>query len=321
MKIKQVNYLVGLILSLTISLPFLPNNFDVALADDDEIENIGYLYSIETVSSLTKVIINDNNVFTWLNDIGRSYTYEWISVPIGGDDPLPPPGQIGNGIGNEINGGYMQVKQYYYFASPTSPKIIGRTMMKNDVSSVVKAVQYLEHLANSQGITDKNNAILSYIRCINNSYTSDTWSIVAGTLNTTFCNYVNSLSNIGMTIREFFASFIDSNYFNSNYGTCSSTYLNKNIFLYDPITETADIDLIHFFACLDAIFLNTGETYYNLKLGSHSFGSVRLNEKDMLGALESLKKEVFKGALDSAISEYANSKAYKDQQDRFSKSK
>jgi len=69
------------------------------------------------------------------------------------------------------------------------------------------------------------------------------------------------------------------------------------------------------------IVVMNGETYYNLKFGSHSFGSVRLNEKDMLGALESLKKEIFKGALDSAISEYANSKAYTDQQERFNKSK
>ena len=263
-KMRKLLHLTTCFLSMIMPLSLTSRHFKIALADN-EIENIGYLYTIETVSSSTKVIINDDNIFTMLDDIGRAYSYEWINVPIGGNDPpLPPPGQIGNGTGNQINGGYIQIKQYYYYATPTSPKIIGRTMMKNDIDSVYHAIHYLENLATSYGVSDKNNSVLGYIRTIKTSYDTDEWSVVAGSANSSFNDYVNSLSNIGMTIREYFASFINASYYNSaEHGDCSSIYLNKELNLFDPITEESDIDLLHMFASLDAIFLNTGEGYYN----------------------------------------------------------
>ncbi len=62
-----------------------------------------------------------------------------------------------------------------------------------------------------------------------------------------------------------------------------------------------------------------GQTYYNIKFGSFSFGSQPLNEKDIQGSLETLKNDILKGALDEAIKNYAESDAFKKQQTRFAK--
>jgi hypothetical protein len=62
-----------------------------------------------------------------------------------------------------------------------------------------------------------------------------------------------------------------------------------------------------------------GQTYYNIKFGSFSFGSQPLNEKDIKGSLESLKNDIIKGALDDEIKKYANSDEFKKQQTRFAK--
>lgn len=60
-----------------------------------------------------------------------------------------------------------------------------------------------------------------------------------------------------------------------------------------------------------------GQTYYNIKYGVFSFGCQPLNEQDIKGSLESLKNDIVKGGLDSAIKEYVNSDEYKKQQSRF----
>ena len=248
---------------LSLFCPFVSFQKTVATGNDD-IEDIGYLYTIQFVSTTTKVIITDNNIFTYLNDIGRYYTYEWIDVPIGGDDPSP--GTLGGGTIAEPNGGTIRVKQYYYYATPTEPKIIGRTMLDNTVYSLRIALQYLENLATHYGnCTNTKDSILGYIRSISNRYVDAVmdfppkWGIVCGPVDHDFVDYVDSITSVGMTIREYLASFVKSSEYNDDeHSSCGNNYLQKELFLFDPINQAADIDLIHMFACMDGLYLNSG---------------------------------------------------------------
>ena len=113
-----------------------------------------------------------------------------------------------------------------------------------------------------------NELVLGYIRGINVNYTESgalhyvkRWSMVAGTIDTAFIQYVSQYGNTGtdITFPAFFASFLQnaSNYNTSLYGNISSTCLNKNYILIDPLSSGQGIDLIHMIASIDGIYSTT----------------------------------------------------------------
>ena len=142
-----------------------PNNYSCARADSNY-TYIGKLLTYEHVSSRTKVYIPNSTIMSLVNEAGRTvYT----------DDPFGPINKRQNGLNSDkfINRDldspdYLQI--YYYYATPSEPKITGFRNMYNDVDSLIFALQLLESEATYFNVSDPKNAILSYIRSINKNY-------------------------------------------------------------------------------------------------------------------------------------------------------
>ena len=145
---------------------------------------------------------------------------------------------------------------YYYYATPSEPLLTGFHDMYNDVSSLIYALQILQTEASYLGISDVNNAVLSYVRCLASEYDDIMWSTIAGGKNTTLINGMNYLNVGGLEVNEFFASFLQDSTYNPSYKTCSMTHLTKHLPLLDSFNT--EIDLIHLFASLDGVYDETG---------------------------------------------------------------
>ena len=161
---------------------------------------------------------------------------------------------------NPIHTGVQSVPlvSYYYYATPSLPKIVGCHDMYNDTSSLIFAIEVLEDEAEYLDIADTKNAILSYIRCINVSYTSENWETVAGVFDDGLINSFATFTVGGVEINEFFASFVSNSSYNTDYGLCRNNYLNYNLPFIDCYER--ETDLIHMFSSIDAVFENTGES-------------------------------------------------------------
>ena len=129
----------------------------------------------------------------------------------------------------------------------------------NDLDSLIIVLEYLEGVAKEKFKDyDSNDLILSYIRSFNNSYIEGTqgflWNQVAGEPNAEFANKIDELdekrkNSIG--IREYFNRMKD-----------------KGVNLIDPLNpyainnhKSTEIDLIHMFAVMDAMYNNTGKNW------------------------------------------------------------
>ncbi len=261
---KKVFALIGTVLPVLCASLLTNPKFSKAEATETPIQYIGDLYRIKMVSSRTKVIINDPTIEALVMEAGR--TIEREVVPgfgggVGGDLP-PIIERPGIRRSKPTLGPVFQDYQYYYYATPTEPIILGKVAMYNTKDSLKTAIEYLEDIADFYGYTtnEKNNSVLGYIRSINKTYLGLNWTGVAGNNHTSFIQAVNSLTSIGsMNIRDYFASFIDSKYYNSSlYGDCGE-YAVNNFCLYDPFTKKADIDIIHMFGSMDGIFEKTSD--------------------------------------------------------------
>ena len=226
---------------------------------------IGEMYSIELVNQETKVYVPNNGLLQTIISSGRTVHYEDII-----------PGGEMNGGGNQSNnivnpGDIINIitRRYYYFATPTKPKILSSCLMYNDYNSLKFALQYLEYLSFELG-SDNANDVVGYIRGINSGYTSDRYTHICGPINQSFIAAVNLIDIEGLQINEYFASFLESSasYNNSLYKECSATYTTKHYRFIDPISENKTIDLIHLFTSLDGIAYNTGS---DLSTGPYSY--------------------------------------------------
>ena len=113
-----------------------------------------------------------------------------------------------------------------------------------------------------------NNLVLSYIRCIDASYTNmysswtdylvNAWDAICGVNDRSFVGYVagRDASVSGITCLQFFRSFIQdtSRYNSQDYSDVTSYGLGLKNTLADPLLSGQSIDLLHMFAALDGIF-------------------------------------------------------------------
>lgn len=312
----KTNFLIKTLMSVALiavgalSLFFNNSNIKKASATENEPEIIGNLYSIQNVSSTTKVYL-DENTYSLVQEAGRTI---YMEIDDGGLGPLNPKGPI------------LPTYRFYYYATVTEPIITGKTVMKNDIASVLVAIRYLEQEANwflsGSSTTVKNNAILSFIRCVREDYTRrmksipapldllfgneiNMYQIVAGNhLATSFISDVTALNPGGMKIHYYFASLIRENLYNvTDYGTCPSLYTSKALPILDGIDNQHGIDFIHLVAAFDSIVLGTGNYTgfppYNLIMEPNTFRHVGSWAGDLQQAGKSLTASV---ALDPTFS-------------------
>ena len=193
-----------------------------------------------------------------------------------GDDEVGGLGILGEPIGEiapssadtDLDLGY----RYYYYAEPNGlGKIVEFKELKNDIDSVVFMINYLyqkaEEYSPNANIIAQTNGVLSYIREMNVSYSSNniSWNLIAGGTDINFIDYVNSDYSHGILPKEFFAAFLDQSQLNMNvHGTFDFSFIRHDnnpvsprLFMIDPVTNKDCIDLIHLFASLDGIYSNT----------------------------------------------------------------
>lgn len=270
--------------TISCSFGLLSENAIATKADNiNDTVYLGKMAQIEFVSEEAKVYIDRSEV-EYIESFGRRVYSEYSQLGPGSMQSL------------SVDSPNLYVLRYYYWANPTCPIITGDIDMYNTYTSLVNAVSYLEDIADfriSQGemtSQDKYNAIVGYIRCFRSGYYEriihyiNAWEMMAGPLNTSFATFVNSIHPGGLTIKEYFAAFTKkSGYNNNNYDSddvCHSSdyFLNGchgnkiqrfndddttndgELFMVDPISNSACIDLIHMFASIDGIMSNTEET-------------------------------------------------------------
>ena len=234
---------------------------------------IGTFYTYERISSNCKVIVEYDQI-AMLQRAGRTIHSEYVNSPLSSEEIIPMGGN------NEINGGGHQVLQYYYNATPDDGIILSEYELDNSIDSLLIVLEQLaqdaQFLLPNNTTKQINNKILGYNRSINSDYTSNTYNVVCGSYNSTFINDIDTfVPSTGMKISDYFASFIPQNHFNSSLHTISSTYFSLlDVDLYDDL-ESKSIDLIHMFASIDGIALDssasTGAPPYSIMANPNFF--------------------------------------------------
>lgn len=242
----------------------LPKRYETTYADCSPYTYIGKAFKYEHVNSLTKVYCL-GDYLQYAIDAGREiYTELCNGGLMNQNDPYIFEDFIVD-FSLEANTNFgvgflsQPLVRYYYYADSYLPKIVGCHDMYNDPSSLIFALEILEDEAEYLGLDDVNNAVLSYVRCINNSYNDDEWEIVAGPFEDDLLNSFSSFVVGGVEINEFFASFISASYYNEDYGACRTFYANCNLPLIDFYGRGSD--LIHTFASIDGIIEGTIDSY------------------------------------------------------------
>ena len=252
------------LLSSIFSFYFILNNHFPVYADS--VHLIGSFYLTQMVNSITKVYVFQDSL-QWAIDCGRTIYQEL--------EPLQDPIEEQSYYLLNSNPNFAPpLIRYFYYATPTEPKITGKRQLYNDVDSLVFVLSYMESACSQYNVQDYKNAILGYVRGINTRYVGSylgvqtAWTIVCGNHQSTLSSILNSMyAGGGIRINEYFSSFVGHNEYNSSeYGFCSSTYLDNHFNIIDPLTGNDCIDLVHLFASLDGIFENTGETTQNLTI-------------------------------------------------------
>ena len=150
----------------------------------------------------------------------------------------------------------------YYIADINHPILVDKTFIYNDIPSLIKVISFLEqeasyYLADSSQ-EEINNEILAYIRTTNIEYDTTIWSAVCGE-SKKLREYLVNQDTGGMNPNDYFASFLDKSLFNTKlYPLTKEEYIDKYLFLIDPIKNEAIIDLVHFIGVLDGTCINTG---------------------------------------------------------------
>lgn len=243
---------------------FLPIKYEAVCADYSPYTYIGKTFKYEHVNSLTKVYCL-GDYLQYAIDAGREiYTELYNGSLMNQNDPyIFEEFMIDASLEINVNYGVGILSQplvrYYYYANPYLPKIVGCHNMYNDPASLVFALEVLEEEAEYLEIDDIKNAVLSYVRCINESYSDEEWEKVAGSFEGDLINSFSSFAVGGVEVNEFFASFIPESIYNEDYGTCRTNYLNYNLPLIDCYGRESD--LIHTFASIDGIFEGTVDSY------------------------------------------------------------
>ena len=150
----------------------------------------------------------------------------------------------------------------YYVADVNHPILVDKTPIYNDIPSLIKIISFLEeeasyYLADSSQ-EEINNEILAYIRTTNIEYDTSIWKAVCGE-SKKLREYLANQDTGGLNPNDFFAAFLDKSLFNTElYPSTKEEYINRYLFLIDPISNENIIDLVHFVGVLDGTCINTG---------------------------------------------------------------
>ena len=152
----------------------------------------------------------------------------------------------------------------YYIADINHPILVDKTPIYNDIPSLIKVISFLETEASyyleDSNQEEINNEILAYIRTTNIEYDTEVWNTVCGE-SKKLREYLANQDTGGLNPNDYFAAFLDKSLFNKElYPLTKEEYIDKYLFLIDPIRNEAIIDLVHFVGVLDGTCINTGNT-------------------------------------------------------------
>ena len=145
----------------------------------------------------------------------------------------------------EIN--HVGLASYYYWALPGLPKITGSRKLYNTLNSVLFVLDYMEDETDYFSVNNPNNAILGFIRSVNIDYSSassyenliDKMMAVCGPYESSIASFFTTpYAGGGLSVLDFFASFVPPSKFNSNYhGSIAHSHLNNDLRLIDPLSH------------------------------------------------------------------------------------
>lgn len=230
--------------------------------NDSNIVEIGTYFEVDRVEEETLVLVKESEL-NMVIEAGREVTL------LNPTPSFPSDGPYGTDD--------IEAPKYVasYIAYPFDGKVLRKIVLKNDITSLINVISILEKEADSfydyfdcnYSLQDKNNLIIEYIRSMNKNYagtneflpTDNEWGYIAGedTNLDLFTLFINYVSSGGIEIREYFASFLDSNQYNFIMGAISPEFYEAKLSLLLGTENQIEIDLIHMFASLDAIATNT----------------------------------------------------------------
>ena len=120
-------------------------NVNISKADSNEIIEIGGFYTTINVTNTVKVYVSGEEI-NWAIDCGFEIYTEFFN-----------PNFLLNQLEHVIT---PPVTLYFYYATPTHPRITGKRTLYNDVDSLIFLVNYMESIASSSNISDPKNAVL-----------------------------------------------------------------------------------------------------------------------------------------------------------------
>ena len=163
---------------------------------------------------------------------------------------------------------HREKDKHYYYANKQVEKIVEVKQISNDIDSMIFMVSELEKKAKAFDETDYKNLVLGYIRTINSEYHGGYlgyWPVIAGNSPEAFIKNVNSDYSHGLRFNEYFGSFVLYDDYNAQvHGELEEKYRRNSVnklSLVDSVNKNQNIDLIHMFAAIDGIYLDTKNHY------------------------------------------------------------
>ncbi len=160
---------------------------------------------------------------------------------------------------------FIPQKKYYYVANEYVEKVVSVRQISNDIDSLIFMLRQLESEAIKYDSIHYKNIVLGYIRSINLDYDGDSyygkWDAISGTISFDFIQKIDNDYSHGLRFCDYFGSFINYSKYNSKSHLDMLTKYKRiktNLHLID--NNGNNIDLIHMFASIDAIYDDTGNS-------------------------------------------------------------
>lgn len=236
---------IFLIFSFIVTNFFCNNNFCVAYAqiDSKPSNKFSYMYDYGVttpVNKETKVYI-DESMVDFIKNTNREVFEETKTVF------------------------FIPQKRYYYIANEYVEKVVSVRQISNDVDSLIFMLRELESEAIKYDSIHYKNIVLGYIRSINSDYDGDSyygkWDAISGTIPFDFIQKIDNDYSHGLRFCDYFGSFINYSNYNSKSHLDMLTKYKRFHERLDLIDNNGNnLDLIHMFAAIDAIYDDTGNS-------------------------------------------------------------
>jgi hypothetical protein len=160
---------------------------------------------------------------------------------------------------------FIPHKKYYYIANEYVSKVVSIRKISNDVDSLIFMLRRLESEAIKYDSIHYKDIVLGYIRSINKEYDGNyyfgKWDVIAETTPYDFIQKIDNDYSHGLRFCDYFGSFIKYEKYNlSNHLEMQAKFRRQNIELNLVDNYGNNIDLIHMFASIDAIYDETGNS-------------------------------------------------------------